>query len=73
MSKSILIIGAGEGLSASMAEKFSSQGYHIGLISFSIQIFKLFLSLPTQTTLLPSIDHLDKGLRLGPDPDNFNF
>lgn len=35
MKKSILIIGAGEGLSASVAEKFGKQGYRIGLISRS--------------------------------------
>jgi short-subunit dehydrogenase len=33
MSKSILIIGAGEGLSTAVAEKFGEQGYSIGLIS----------------------------------------
>lgn len=33
MKKSILIIGAGEGLSTAVAEKFGEQGYSIGLIS----------------------------------------
>jgi short-subunit dehydrogenase len=33
MKKSILIIGAGEGLSTAVAEKFGEQGYRIGLIS----------------------------------------
>lgn len=33
MKKSILIIGAGPGLSQSVAEKFAAEGYHINLIS----------------------------------------
>lgn len=33
MKKSIVIIGAGEGLSISVAKKFGKQGYQIGLIS----------------------------------------
>ncbi|PTT01860.1 short-chain dehydrogenase [Pedobacter sp. HMWF019] len=40
MSKSILIIGAGEGLSTAVAEKFGEQGYGIGLISRNLENVK---------------------------------
>ena len=33
MQKSILIIGAGTGLSLGVAQKFGEQGYKVGLIS----------------------------------------
>jgi short-subunit dehydrogenase len=37
MYKSILIIGAGEGLSTAVAEKFGEEGYSIGLISRNLE------------------------------------
>ena len=33
MGKSILIIGAGQGISSAIAEKFGNEGYAIGLIN----------------------------------------
>jgi NADP-dependent 3-hydroxy acid dehydrogenase YdfG len=40
MSKSILIIGAGPGISTAVAQKFGQNGYSIGLINRNAETVK---------------------------------
>ncbi len=44
MSKSILIIGAGPGISTAMAEKFGREGYSIGLINRNAETAKSIIN-----------------------------
>lgn len=44
MSKSILIIGAGPGISTAMAEKFGQNGYSIGLINRNVETAKVIVN-----------------------------
>src|SRR5580692_1279403 len=44
MSKSILIIGAGPGISTAVAKKFGQNGYSIGLINRNVETAKAIIN-----------------------------